>query len=269
MIETDGERIDSEVASVEIILERTILDDRLTGTSIVALATSSHELYLLVMKLELSGAEIAEDADVSSFAETLAETLSQADAGPIFASRSFPPSHTRVYHHAIDVLAGAVEKEVAHVPSNHVALEMELIGRLTYLVEDVSREQTRQILICEIPHDFLLWFFLKLVLSEVLLKFSLEELVFDIETFPFLALSMGETVCSPQKFDTVEQDESLPTCMESLRTTNTKRHDRIAGCRIILLREFTTCLIEHALPLSLGIKLAGTGREEKHHESSR
>ena len=79
-VEAEGEGIDGEVASVEVIVERAVLHDGLPAVSLIAFAPCADELNLLVVPLELCCAEATVDADVSAAPHVFGKGLGEADA---------------------------------------------------------------------------------------------------------------------------------------------------------------------------------------------
>ena len=152
VVEADCERIDSEVAAMQVVVERPVFHDRLPAVPLVALAPCADELNLLVVPLELRRAEVAEDADVSAPPHVLGEGLGKADA----RTGSQPPSNLPprreaffaklavsvsplllgggdggggCYHH-IDVLRRPLQDDVPHVAAYDVAFQAQRVGLL-------------------------------------------------------------------------------------------------------------------------------------------
>ena len=83
-VQTDGHRVDGKVATVLIVLQRTILDNGFTGVVTVALLASAHKLHLvlcsLLPELYLCSSKVTEHAQMSFLAYDALEFLGHLDA---------------------------------------------------------------------------------------------------------------------------------------------------------------------------------------------
>ena len=68
LVQTDSHRIDGEVATVLVVLQRAVLNYRLARIVAVALLTCPHELHLLLAVLHLCCTEILKNAQVGMLA---------------------------------------------------------------------------------------------------------------------------------------------------------------------------------------------------------
>ena len=137
-VEANGQCIDGEVASVEVVIQCAVLDDGLAAASGVAFASRPYELHLLSLVLELCRAKVAEHADVCSASQPCSQLLGHTYAG--------------AYHQAIDVLGRPLQVEVSHISAYHIAFHAQTVGRLAYLVEDGSVEQLCQVGVGQVSH---------------------------------------------------------------------------------------------------------------------
>ena len=140
LVEADGKRIDGEVAAVEVVVECAVLDDGLAAVALIALAACADEFYLLLMPFQLRRAEVAEDADVCSFAEFLCQRLGETYAASL------------AHHHHVDVLRGTFQDDVPHITANDVALHAQRVGCLADAVQQGSVDGTKRVrLPCPLP----------------------------------------------------------------------------------------------------------------------
>ena len=132
-VETDGQGIDGEVPTVQVVLQRAVLHDRLTAVVAVALAAGTHELDFKAVILQLCCSEIAEHTDVGPTPQPAPQCLGHRDAG--------------THDHTVDVLRGPLQEEVAHIAPHHIAFHTQRIGRLAYLVEDGGGKQLYHLIV--------------------------------------------------------------------------------------------------------------------------
>ena len=112
-VQTDGHRIDGEVATVLVIFQSTVLHDGLTRVMTVALLAGTDELHLVfhtfLTKLHLRCTEIPEDREVGLASEHLFQFFCHRDA-------------TADNHH-VDIVGRPFQKDVPHVSAHDVALQ--------------------------------------------------------------------------------------------------------------------------------------------------
>ena len=76
----DSERVNGEVSSAEVIVERTVFHDRLSAVTIVRLTSCTDKLKLSVVEMKLSGTEIAVNGNFSSSTELFSESFGKLNA---------------------------------------------------------------------------------------------------------------------------------------------------------------------------------------------
>ena len=127
LVQADGHGIDSKVATVLIVLQRSVFDNRFTGVVTVALLTSSHKLHLvfgtLLPEFHLGSTKVLKYAKMCFLAYDALEFLGHLDAAAN-------------YHH-IDIVRRTFQEYVAYISAHHIALQTQSICSLAYLVEDV------------------------------------------------------------------------------------------------------------------------------------
>ena len=119
-IETDGEGVDGEISAILIVFQCAILYDGVSALAMIRLFPCAYKLQFHLASLHLCRTEIAEYRKMG-------------------ASKSFMDSfgqrYSRTDHNYVDILARAMQKEVAHPAANHVAFEAQFIGLLAHQVE--------------------------------------------------------------------------------------------------------------------------------------
>ena len=134
LIQTDSHRIDSEVAPVLVILQRTVFDDGFARVVTIALLTGSHELhlYLLLMRsshLHLSRTEVAEHGEMGFPAQQLLQFLSHLD--------------TTAHHYDIDIVRGALKEDITDIAAHHIAFHAHAVSNVSDLVKNLLIQQLR------------------------------------------------------------------------------------------------------------------------------
>ena len=79
LIQADSHRINRKVATVLIILQRTILHDRLTRIVTIALLSGSHKLHFCIVEFYLSSSEILEYREMGLASQHTFQFLSHGD----------------------------------------------------------------------------------------------------------------------------------------------------------------------------------------------
>ena len=116
LVQADRHSIDGEVATVLVILQGSILYNRLARITVVTLLSCSHELYFCILILNLCGSEISEHRKMCLLAQLLLEGRSHLNSAP--------------HHHDIDVIGRALQEEVAHISTYYIAFHRQRIRRL-------------------------------------------------------------------------------------------------------------------------------------------
>ena len=123
MVQADSHRIDREVATVLIVLQRAVLHDGLSGVVTITLLAGSNELHLILLaflpELHLGRAEVPKDAQMGLAPHHTLQFLGQTDAA--------------AHDHHVDIIGGALEEDVPHIAPYDVALKAQAISRLTDL----------------------------------------------------------------------------------------------------------------------------------------
>ena len=125
--------IDGEVAAVLVVLQRAVLNNRLTRVALIALLACSHKFhlyFLLCLTVEvfhLGSAKILKHRQVSALAQLLLQSL----------RHSYPRApHTSVgSYHYINIIAFALQKNITHISSHHVCLHLHAVGNSAYPVQ--------------------------------------------------------------------------------------------------------------------------------------
>ena len=127
LVQTDSHRIDGEVATVLVILQRTVLNDGLTRVVTITLLTGTHELHLVLhtflKEFHLRRSEVAEHAQMGFLAHYPLQFLSHRD--------------TTAHHHHVDIVGGALQEDVTHIAAHHIAGHTQLVGGLADLMENL------------------------------------------------------------------------------------------------------------------------------------
>ena len=120
-IDAYGERIDSEVAAREILVESTILDNRIARVAAIGFATRTHKLEFEVSMLHLGGAIVT--------------VYSQRSMAPQSSRDSFGKLDSGANCHKIDVFRRATDDNIAHISTDSVAFAVDGIGKIAYSME--------------------------------------------------------------------------------------------------------------------------------------
>ena len=112
-IQTDGHRIDGEVAAVLIVLQSTILHDGFTRIVAVTLLAGAYELHLVfnafLTKLHLRRTEIPENREMSLAPQHLFQFLRHRDAA--------------ADNHHVDIVGRPFQEDIPHVAAHDIALQ--------------------------------------------------------------------------------------------------------------------------------------------------
>ena len=122
-VQADSHRIDGEVATVLVVLERAVLDDGFARVVAVALLPRTYELDLHIAHFHLCCAEVLEDRKVSTMPQGALQFLGDLDAA--------------AHDDDVDIVGRALEENVAHVASHDVAFHPQTVGHTTDLVENI------------------------------------------------------------------------------------------------------------------------------------
>ena len=155
LIQADSHGIDGKVATILVILQRTILHHRLTRVVAIALLTCTNELHFYFLSIlappyprtpvppynDLRRAEVLEYAKMCSLAHSILQGFRHTNAHTYGA---FPLASWRgnlglrlTYHNYIDVVRGAFQKDVTHISTNHITFYSHLVSYLANLMEDI------------------------------------------------------------------------------------------------------------------------------------
>ena len=137
-VETNRQGIDGKVATAKVVLQGAVLHNGLAAVVTVTFLACAYKLHLYAAILDLCCSEIAEHTYMRPLAQTPSQSLGHADA--------------RAYHQTIDVLAGTLQKEVAHIASHHITLNAQFVCRLAYAVEDGAVKQFPHLVKGDFPH---------------------------------------------------------------------------------------------------------------------
>ena len=121
-IKTYSHSIDSKVTTILIVLQCAVLYDWVARIMLITLTASTYKLQFYLATLDLGSAVGLEDAEVRPFAEAFGHGLCEVNA--------------TAYNHYINVGTLAMQKNIAHITANDIALQAETIGFLAHKVED-------------------------------------------------------------------------------------------------------------------------------------
>ena len=124
-VQTDGHRVDGEVATILIVLQRTILYDRFARVVTVALLASPHKLHLvfhaLLTEFHLGRTKVLKHTKMRFLTHHALQFLSHLDA--------------TANHNDINIVRWAFQEYVSYISSHHITLQPQTVCGFTYLVE--------------------------------------------------------------------------------------------------------------------------------------
>lgn len=130
--------IDGKVATVLVVLQRSVLHMGFATVMAIALLAGSHKLHFERSAFHLSCTEIAEHR--------------QMCLAPQHCLKARGHLNAATHHHHIDIVGRPLQKEVAHISAYHIAGQMQRIGCLRYLVKYISIEYLSQLAVGKYPH---------------------------------------------------------------------------------------------------------------------
>ena len=119
-LQAESHGVDGEVAALLVFFQRAVFHDGLARRGAVRLAACSHELHFHAVAVQHGGAEILEHGDFD--AESVGYGLGQGDAAAL--------------HYDVDVVAGPLQEEIAHVAPDDESTYALLARGLRHDVED-------------------------------------------------------------------------------------------------------------------------------------
>ena len=114
-VQANRQRIDGKVPPVLVILQRTVLNNRLARIVCVGLLTRTHKLHFRSMILQLRRTEILENREMSATAQTFGKSLSHNDSA--------------TYHYHINIFGRTLQEYVTHVAADYVTFQSQFIRR--------------------------------------------------------------------------------------------------------------------------------------------
>ena len=114
-VQADGQRIDGEVAAILVVLQRTVLHDRLPAVVAVPLRPCPDELHLRVLILHLCRTKITEDGLMCLLPQN----------GLQLACHLNTASHD----HHVNIIRRTFQEQVAHITAYHIAFKAQFVGR--------------------------------------------------------------------------------------------------------------------------------------------
>ena len=112
-VQTDSHRIDSEVAAVLVILQRSIFHNRFSGIAMIALLTGANKLHFSILILHLCSSEITEHREMRLSSEHLLQ------------GRSY--LYTATNHNDINIIGRSLQEEVTHISTYYITLHRQPI----------------------------------------------------------------------------------------------------------------------------------------------
>ena len=114
-VQANRHRVDGEIASVLVILQRTVFHDGFARSTVITLPTRTHKFYLTSsLYLQLCRSEVFEHRKMCLFPQSLFEGLCHGDAA--------------AHDHHVNIVRRAFEEDVAHVATHHITFHPHLVG---------------------------------------------------------------------------------------------------------------------------------------------
>ena len=105
LLEAECHGIDSEIPSFLVVLQGSVLDDRLSRITMIGLFPRAHELYLNAMILQHGRAEILEDGDAAAMFFSFLDMV----------CNSSRKRNTASFYHYVNVIIRSAKEAIAHV----------------------------------------------------------------------------------------------------------------------------------------------------------
>ena len=139
-IETNSHSVDSEIATLQVVLQCAVLHNRFARVALIALPTRTDKLHLHAVPLDLRRAEVAKDAEVSTLAQLADQSCGHLDAA--------------AYNDDINVLRRTLQEEVTHIAADEIALHSHRIGYCANAVKHRGFQGLAYFFLTEIAHYF-------------------------------------------------------------------------------------------------------------------
>ena len=125
LVQTDGHSVDSKVAAVLIVLQRTVFYYRLARVVAIAFLSCTHKLHLvlcaLLAELHLRRTKVLKYAQMRLTAHHTLQFLGH--------------TYSAAHHYHVYIVRGSLQEYIPYVPSNHIALQAQMVCSFAYLVE--------------------------------------------------------------------------------------------------------------------------------------
>ena len=140
LIETNCKGVDSEIPTVLVIFQRTVLYNRFARIPLVRFSACTYKFDFRTFIFYLCRSEILENRNVRPPSQMPAER--------------FRHCNSTAYNYYIYIFRGTLQKNIANITAYHIALQTERIRRFGYLSEDGFAELLLQFLLSQLYHSF-------------------------------------------------------------------------------------------------------------------
>ena len=126
-VQANRHRIDGEIATILVVFECTVFDNRFSRVTLVTFAASTHEFHFKSPRFHLRCPKVFENTQMRLFAEFFLQLLGHAN----------PTSD----HHHIDVFRRSFKENVAHITAHDITFHTEFVGAVANQVKNRLIEQ--------------------------------------------------------------------------------------------------------------------------------
>ena len=139
-IETYGQSIDREIATILIVFQRAVFNNRFTRIPLIRFFTCTNKLYFRASIFYLCCSEILENRNMSTTSQLF--------------SKGFRHCNSTSYNYYIYIFRGTLQKNITNITTYHITLHTECISRFGYLSEDGFAKMLLQFLLSQLYHSF-------------------------------------------------------------------------------------------------------------------
>ena len=139
-IETYSQSIDREIATILIVFQRAVFNNRFTRIPLIRLLTCTYKLYFRASIFYLCCSEILENRNMSTTSQLF--------------SKGFRHCNSTSYNYYIYIFRGTLQKNITNITTYHITLHTECISRFGYLSEDGFAKMLLQFLLSQLYHSF-------------------------------------------------------------------------------------------------------------------
>ena len=137
-VQANSQCIDGKITAVLVILQCTVLYNRLAGIVCIRFFSCTHKLNFRTIVLQLCRTEILEDGNMRPTPQTLTQRLGHGNA--------------TAYHHHINILGRTLQENITYISTDYVTFQSQFISRFGYPLEYIITKILLQFFCRQIYH---------------------------------------------------------------------------------------------------------------------